>query len=229
LLRFTADDADGEAHQVELTRGHEVGVLRHLAADERAAGLSTPLRHTLDDGVDHVGVEMTHRDVVEEEQRLRALHGDVVGTHRHEIDSDRVVLPGEAGDHRLRADTVGRRHEDRILQAVVTEGEEPAEPAEIAEDLGAEGGADVRLDALDRGLARLDVDAGRAVGERRVGAFGHRASAGALGASGAAAGDSSSSFASSSGTGTGYSPVRQAVQNDSAAAPVAAVSRSISR
>ena len=38
-----------------------------------------------------VDVELAAGEVVEEEERLGALHEDVVDAHRHEIDADRVV------------------------------------------------------------------------------------------------------------------------------------------
>ena len=62
---------------------------------------------------------------------------------------------------RLRADTVGGRDEQRVAVAELADREEPAEPADVADDLGPERRADVVLDELDRLLARGDVDAGR--------------------------------------------------------------------
>ena len=44
------------------------------------------------------------------------------------------------------------------------EAEQAAEPADVADDLGPEGRADLGLDALDRLLAGGDADAGRLVG-----------------------------------------------------------------
>ena len=112
------DDADREADEVELARLHRAGVLGHLAADQRAAGLAAALGDALDELLDLVGVELADRDVVEEEQRLGALAHDVVDAHRDEVDADRVEAAGGLGDQRLGADAVGRRHEHRVAVAV---------------------------------------------------------------------------------------------------------------
>ena len=109
-----------------------------------------------------VGVEPADGDVVEEEQRLGALAHDVVDAHGDEVDADGVEAAGGLGDERLGADAVGRRHQHRVAVAVAGEGEQPAEAADVADDLGPERRADVVLDALDRLLAGRDVDAGAA-------------------------------------------------------------------
>ena len=136
---------------------------------------------------------------------------------------------GEPGDQRLRADAVGRRHEQRIAVALPVDREQPAEPADVADDLGPERRADVRLDELDGLLARRDVDARVGVGQRsRRRAGSSRQVGGRAGRSCPATCDasrgsgSSTSFVSYSGTGTGYSPVKHAVQNASRGEPVAA-------
>ena len=152
--------ADREADEVELAGLHGAGVLGHLAADERAAGLAAALGHALDELLDVVGVELADRDVVEEEQRLGALADEVVDAHGHEVDADGVEAAGGLGDQRLGADAVGGRHEHRVAVAVLGEGEQPAEAADVADDLGPERGADLRLDALDGLLAGGDADAG---------------------------------------------------------------------
>ena len=153
-------DADGEAHEVELARVHGAGVLGHLAADQRAAGLAAAVGDALDELLDVVGVELADRDVVEEEQRLGALAHDVVDAHGHEVDADRVEAAGGLGDQRLGADAVGGRHEHRVGVAVLREREQAAEAADVADDLGPERRAHLGLDALDRLLAGGDADAG---------------------------------------------------------------------
>ena len=125
---------------------------RRRAARSRA--WRQPSATPRDDLVDLVGHELADRDVVEEEQRLGALRGDVVDRHRDAVDADRVAAVGDAGDQRLRADAVGRRDEQRIAVALPVEREQPAEAADVADDLGPERRADVRLDELDRLLAR---------------------------------------------------------------------------
>ena len=110
-----------------------------------------------------VGVELADGDVVEEEERLGALAHQVVDAHGDEVDPDGVEAPGGLGDQRLGADAVGGRHQHRIRAAVAGEGEEATEAADVADDLGAERRAHERLDAVDRSLAGIDVDAGTGV------------------------------------------------------------------
>ena len=92
------DHADREADEVELAGLHGAGVLGHLAADQRAAGLAAALGHALDELLDVVGVELADGDVVEEEQRLGALAHEVVDAHGDEVDADGVEAPGGLGD-----------------------------------------------------------------------------------------------------------------------------------
>ncbi len=229
------DDADREADEIELARLHHAGVLRHLAAEQRAARAPAALGHARDHLLDLFGDELADRDVVEEEQRLGALRRDVVDRHRDAVDPDRVAPVGEPRDQRLRADAVGRRHEQRIAEALPVDGEQAAEPADVADDLGPERRADVRLDELDRLLARGDVDARAGIGQLAVG-WAHARSAGAAAEPEIVPctwivrdSDSSTCLVSYSGTGTGYSPVKHAVQNDSRGEPVAATRWSRSR
>src|SRR5207248_2990632 len=121
------DRADREAHQVELTRLHRPRVLRHLAADQRAPGRLTALGHAFDELLDVLGVEATDRDVVEEEQRLGPLRGDVVDAHRDEVDADRREAPRGLGYERLGADAVGRADQHRVAVAILREREEATE------------------------------------------------------------------------------------------------------
>ena len=67
-------------------------MLRHLAAEQRAAGaVRQPSATPATMLVDLLGHERADRDVVEEEQRLRALRRDVVDRHRDAVDADGVV------------------------------------------------------------------------------------------------------------------------------------------
>ena len=70
--------------------GHQAGVLRGLAADQRAAGLATAGRDEPTSSATDSGIDPADGDVVEERERLRAAADDVVGAHRDEVDPDRV-------------------------------------------------------------------------------------------------------------------------------------------
>ncbi len=71
--------------------GKRARMLGGLAADQRAAGAFAAGRDALDHLGRDVDVEPLADEVVEEEQRLGALHEDVVDAHRDEVDADRVV------------------------------------------------------------------------------------------------------------------------------------------
>ena len=141
-------DADREADEVELARFHRAGMLGHLAADERAARPpGSPATTPATSCLMWSGVELADRDVVEEEQRLGALAHEVVDAHRDEVDADGLEPPDRLRDECLRADAIGRRHEHRIGEPMLREGEQPAEAADVADDLGTVRRPHHRLDA----------------------------------------------------------------------------------
>ena len=73
-------------------------MLRHLATEQGAARLAATLGDPRDEVVDDLGNELADRDVVEEEERIGALHRDVVDRAGDEVDPDGVVTPGQARD-----------------------------------------------------------------------------------------------------------------------------------
>ena len=89
--RRAVDDPDDEPGDVVLARRVEARHLGRLAAEQRAAVLAAASRDPRDDRLEHVGLERAGRDVVEEEQRARALHEDVVDAVVDEVAPDRVV------------------------------------------------------------------------------------------------------------------------------------------
>jgi hypothetical protein len=107
-----------------------------------------------------VGIELAGGEIVEEEQRLGALHDEVVDAHGDEVDADRVVDAGVDGDLQLGADAVIGRDQDRVGEAGGLEVEQAAEAADLAIGAGPAGGAHQRLDLLDHQVAGIDVDAG---------------------------------------------------------------------
>ena len=114
-----------------------------------------------------LGLELAAGEIVEEEQRLGALHDEVVDAHRDEIDADRVVASGLDGELDLGADAVGGGDQHRVGEAGALEVEQPAEAADLGVGAGPRGRAHQRLDQLDHAVAGIDVDAGVRVGEAR--------------------------------------------------------------
>ena len=72
------------------------------------------MRNAGDHGGADFRLEFSTGVVVEEEQRLGALHHQVVHRHGDQIDADGVVAAGLDGDLDLGADAVIGRHQDRI-------------------------------------------------------------------------------------------------------------------
>ena len=77
-------------------------------------------------------VELAGGEVVEEEERRGALHGDVVDAVIDQVRADGVVDAEFEGDLELGADAVGRRDEDGIRKLLEVEREEAAEAADLA-------------------------------------------------------------------------------------------------
>ena len=136
IRRSRSTDADDEAGDVVLAVGVEARHLRGLAAEQRAAVLAARAREPVDDLDGDVGIEAPGREVVEEEERLRALHEDVVDAVIDEVDADGAVDAAHERDAQLGADAVGARHEHRIAMAARAEAEEPAERAELRQHAG---------------------------------------------------------------------------------------------
>ena len=84
--------------------------------------------HALGDAV----VELAGGEIVEEEQRLGALHDQVVDAHRDQVDADGIVPVMVDRQLELGADAVVGGDQQRIAVARGARVEEPAEPAEFA-------------------------------------------------------------------------------------------------
>ena len=87
-----------------------------------------PLADALDDLLEQRRVVLGHGHVVEEEQRLGAAADGVVDAHRHQVDADRVVPPGQLGHLQLACPRRRCRRPDRVL---IVAGEQPAGEIEL--------------------------------------------------------------------------------------------------
>ena len=125
------DGSHDEAGDVVFAVGVEPRHLRRLAAEQRAAVLAARAGEPFHDLDGDVRIEAAGRQVVEEEERLRALHEDVVDAVVDEVRADGAVDAAHERDAQLRADAVGARDEHRIAVAARAEAEEPAERADL--------------------------------------------------------------------------------------------------
>ena len=160
-------DADDRSRDVVLAGRVEARHLRRLAAEERRAVLAACARDALDHALDHAGLDFPGRDVVEEEERRRALDEDVVDAVVDEVGAAGVV-PAHLDRHlELGPDAVRRGDEHRLAVLREIRAKEAAESADVAEDPGRERRADRRLRASERRGFGVDVDAGVGVAGRR--------------------------------------------------------------
>ena len=111
------DRADAEAGEVVVARGIHARHFGRLAADQRAAGLPAALGDRRDDPLGDAVVELAGREIVEEEQRLGALHDQVVGAHRDQVDADAVMPSGLDRELELGADPVIGGDQQRIVDS----------------------------------------------------------------------------------------------------------------
>ena len=200
--QFLLDDPDAEPREVERVFGHHARVLRRLAAQQRTPRPPAALGDPRDDRGHALGVDRAHGEVVEEEQGFGAGADDIVGAHRHQVDPDGVEPARAPRDLELRADAVRGGGEE----PAVADLEQPGEPSDALDELGSRRPASELTDQLDRLPRRVQVDAGPPV-RLRAHDF---------------AGCSSRNLPACSGIGIGYSPSKQARQNEPASCPVAA-------
>ena len=112
------DDADGEAGQIVFAVRIHARHFGGLAADQRAAGQFAALGDALDHRGRGVDIELAAGEVIEEEQRLGALHQNVIDAHRHQVLADGVVAVQLEGELELGADAVGAGNQHRLAIAL---------------------------------------------------------------------------------------------------------------
>ena len=160
ISRSRGDHADDEAGEIVLAVGVEAGHLRGLAAEQRAAVLAARAGEPLDDLDRDVRVEPAGRQVVEEEQRLRALDEDVVDAVIDEVDADSAVHAGHERDAQLGAHAVGAGDEHRDPRCRRRRGGTGRRRTDLGQHAGRECPARQRSDPAHDLVARVDVDAG---------------------------------------------------------------------
>ena len=90
-------------------------------------------REALDDFGKDARLELGSAEVIEEEQRLGAEHGDVVHAMIDQILADGVVSVQCEGDFELGANSIDAGDEHRLFVPLCVEREEAAEPADFAQ------------------------------------------------------------------------------------------------
>ena len=157
---LASDGADGKAREIIVAALIDAGHFRGLAADQRAAGLAAGRGDAFDHFRPDRRIELAAGEIVEKEQRLGALHDEIVDRHGDEIDADRVVAGGFDRDLDLGADAVGRGDQDRVGEASGLEIEQAAKAADFCASAGARRRAHQRLDQFHHAVAGIDIDTG---------------------------------------------------------------------
>src|ERR1043166_7209025 len=140
--------ADGETGEIVLARGIHSRHLGSLAADQRASGLLAAGGDAFYHFGSYADVELAAGEVIEKQQRLRALHQDVIHAHRNQVDADGVVPVQLKGKLELGADAVSSGNQPRL--AIPRRNfQQPAEAADTRQHLGTQRLASKRLDVLD--------------------------------------------------------------------------------
>ena len=125
--------AHREAGQVVVAAAIHARHFRRFAADQRAARLAAALGDAADDRRRLRYVQPAGGEIVQEEQRLGALHDQVVDAHRHQVDADGGVQAGLDRDAQFGADAVRAGNQDRVVKSRRLRVEQRAEPAEAAQ------------------------------------------------------------------------------------------------
>ena len=115
----------GESSEVIIAGGIEAWHLGGLAADQRASGLAAAFRNPGDDTLGNTDIELAGSEIVEKEERLGALHHEIVDVHGDEIDADPVMRPGLDGELELGADAIGVDLVAMCVNDLVVQGAEP--------------------------------------------------------------------------------------------------------
>ncbi len=95
---FSLDDTDDEAREIVFSGRIKSRHFRSLAPNQRASGFAAGAAHSLDKLFDHFRGEFSHRKVIEEEKRRRALNEDVVHAMIDDVPADGRVHAHGHGD-----------------------------------------------------------------------------------------------------------------------------------
>jgi hypothetical protein len=152
------DRADGEAGEVEIVAPVHAGHFRGFPADQRAPRLGAAFGHTGDHLAGARYIQRPGGEIIEEKERLRALHHQVVDAHGDQVDADRLQPSHFDGDPELGADPIGGGDQNGVLEPGGLEVEQAAEPAKAGHDAATRCCLGQRCDAVNQRVPGIDVD-----------------------------------------------------------------------
>ena len=154
--------ADSESGQIVFAGRVHARHLGRLAADQRAAGLLAARRDALHDAGRGRDLELAAGKVIEEEQRLRALHQDVIDAHRHQVDADGVVAIELERELELGTHAIGAGNEHR-LAILAGHAAQRAKAADAGHHFRTHRPLGKGLDVFDERIAGVDIYSGIAI------------------------------------------------------------------
>ena len=116
-----------------------------------------------DDLSKNVGFQLAGAEIIEEKQRLRTQHRDVIHAMVHQVRANGVMPVEGEGELELRAHAVHGRHQDGLAVFLDVEGEQAAEAADLAEHLAAVGGREQLRQGGLHPVAQINIHAGGGV------------------------------------------------------------------
>ena len=155
-----------EAREIVIAGRVHAGHFCRLAADQRRTRLPAAFRDAGDHPRGDLRIELAAGEIIEEEQRLGALHHHVVHAHRHEVDANRIVQARLGGDLDLGAHAVVGGDQDGIGKSRRFQIEKPAEAAKCRGCPRPGTRLGERLYSLHKRVAGIDVDARLRIGAR---------------------------------------------------------------
>ena len=155
---------DSKAGQVIFAGRVHARHFGRFAANQRAARELTTSGNAAHDGRSRVHVQFAASEIVQEKQRLSALHQDVVHAHGHQVNAHGVMHLPLKSQPQLGAYAVGAADQHRLFVALGYF-KQGAKAADSSQHTLAHGFFSQRLDALNQGIACVNVNAGVFVGK----------------------------------------------------------------
>lgn len=140
---------------------------RHLggfSANQRASRLLATFGYASDNRCGDIVIELSGRIVIKKEKRFCALHDQIIHAHRDQIDADAVMPPAFYRQFQLRADTIIRGDEKRIVKARSFQIEKSAKPAKVGISSGPPRGFRQRGNRPHQRVSRIDGNACLGIG-----------------------------------------------------------------
>ena len=102
---------------------------RRFTANEGAAGFLAGSRHTFHN-ISHLRRnKFSYRQIIEEKERLRPLHKNIIHAHGHRILPDGIMFIKQKRQFQFRPHAVGSRNQHRFPILCRIEGEQASKPA----------------------------------------------------------------------------------------------------